>query len=152
VSEAPGNGGTPRVDFYLVGSTEPLARLRTACRLVEKARDQGLLSTVRTGSTTEAAQFDELLWTFAELAFIPHAVWPQDATAAIDAPVLVTAGPLPDSHRDVLLNLGLDLPAGFDGYGRILEVIGPGEDERRAGRARWRAYRDAGIEPASHTV
>jgi DNA polymerase-3 subunit chi len=152
VNESPGNASLPRVDFYLVGSTEPLARLRTACRLVEKARDQGLLSTVRAGSTTEAVQFDELLWTFAELAFIPHAVWPQDAALASDAPVLVTAGPLPDSHRDVLLNLGLDLPGGFAGYGRVLEVIGPDEDERRAGRARWRAYRDAGIEPASHTV
>jgi DNA polymerase-3 subunit chi len=152
VNESPVNGSLPRVDFYLVGSTEPLARLRAACRLVEKARDQGLLSTVRAGSTTEAAQFDELLWTFAELAFIPHAVWPQDTELASDAPVVVTAGPLPDSHRDVLLNLGLDLPGGFAAFGRVLEVIGPEEDERRAGRARWRAYRDAGIEPASHTV
>jgi len=75
----------PKVDFYLLSDTEPRARLRTACRLAEKAYDQGLRVTLRTGGAAETAEIDELLWSFSDRSFVPHCVWPADSAVAADS-------------------------------------------------------------------
>jgi len=141
-----------QVDFYLLGGGEPRDRLRTACRLAEKAYEQGLAVTLRAASPGEAVELDELLWTFSDRSFVPHAVWPLDAELAAESPVLVTGGELPPSHRDVLVNLAADLPDAVPGYGRILEIVAADEESKSLARARWRRYREAGLDPKSHTL
>ena len=142
----------PRVDFYTVNETDARARLVTACRLAEKAYEQGLKVAVRTSNAAETAQFDDLLWTFSDGSFVPHGVWPSDPEVASATPVLVGSAALPATHRDVLINLGLDAPADFSAYARVCEVVGGDEDARKAGRHRWRAYREAGCEPGLKEV
>jgi hypothetical protein len=61
-----------QVDFYLLSDSEPRAALKTACRLAEKAYDQGLKVVVRTDSSAATAQLDDLLWTFSDRSFVPH--------------------------------------------------------------------------------
>ena len=80
--------GATKVDFYTLGEPDRRARLVTACRLAEKAYDQGLRVAVRTASAAETAEFDELLWTFADRSFVPHVVWPTepDVVAATGRP------------------------------------------------------------------
>jgi DNA polymerase-3 subunit chi len=139
--------GTPKVDFYSLTELDRRARLVKACRLAEEACDQGLKVAVRTSSPAETAEFDELLWTFSDRAFVPHGVWPTDPETAAATPVLVGTSALPESHRDVLINLGADAPGDFSAYARICEIVGGDEDGKKAGRVRWRAYRDAGCTP-----
>mgnify|MGYP003483675006 CR=1 FL=1 len=50
------NASATKVDFYLLGAPDPRARLATACRLAEKAFDQGLRVTVRAAVPLEVAQ------------------------------------------------------------------------------------------------
>jgi DNA polymerase-3 subunit chi len=142
----------PKVDFYLLPDTEPRARLRTACRLAEKAYDQGLKVALHTDDAAETAELDELLWTFNDRSFVPHCVWPADAALAGDTPVLIGSGALPESHRDVLVNLGADVPAGFEAYARVLEIVDADEAARSQARNRWRRYREHGISPESHKL
>jgi DNA polymerase-3 subunit chi len=52
----------------------------------------------------------------------------------------------------VLINLGPDAPADFSTYARICEVVGGDEDAKKAGRHRWRTYRDAGCAPEAHPL
>ena len=144
--------GTIKVDFYPLGEPDRRARLVTACRLAEKAYDQGLRVTVRTASAAETAEFDELLWTFSDRSFVPHVVWPTEPDAAAATPVVVGSASLPASHRDVLINLAPDAPADFSAYARVCEVVGGDEDARKAGRHRWRTYRDAGCAPEAHPL
>ena len=144
--------GAPKVDFYTLGEPDRRARLVTACRLAEKACDQGLRVTVRTASAAETAEFDELLWTFSDRSFVPHVVWPTEPAAAAATPVLVGSSGLPASHRDVLINLAPDAPADFSAYARVCEVVGGDEDAKKAGRHRWRTYRDAGCAPEAHPL
>jgi len=144
--------GTPKVDFYTLGEPDRRARLVTACRLAEKAYEQGLRVTVRTGSPAETVEFDELLWTFSDRSFVPHGVWPAEPDVAVATPVLVGSASLPDSHRDVLINLAPDAPADFSAYARVCEVVGGDEDGKQAGRSRWRTYRDAGCLPEAHPL
>ena len=144
--------GAPKVDFYTLGEPDRRARLVTACRLAEKAYEQGLRVVVRTTSAAETAEFDELLWSFSDRSFVPHVVWPAEPDAVAATPVLVGSSSLPPSHRDVLINLAPDAPADFSAYARVCEVVGGDEDARKAGRHRWRTYRDAGCAPEAHPL
>ena len=144
--------GTIKVDFYPLGGPDRRARLVTACRLAEKAYDQGLRVAVRTASAAETAEFDELLWTFSDRSFVPHVVWPTEPDVVAATPVVVGSANLPATHRDVLINLAPDAPADFSAYARICEVVGGDEDARKAGRLRWRTYRDAGCVPEAHPL
>ena len=67
-----------KVDFYLLGSAENRSRLLTACRIAEKACEQKLRVSVLAGGPPEAAELDELLWTFSDRSFVPHGSWPAD--------------------------------------------------------------------------
>jgi DNA polymerase III subunit chi len=144
--------GAIKVDFYPLGEPDRRARLVTACRLAEKAYDQGLRVAVRTANAAETAEFDELLWTFSDRSFVPHVVWPTEPDVVAVTPVVVGSSSLPSSHRDVLINLAPDAPADFSAYARICEVVGGDEDAKKAGRLRWRTYRDAGCVPEAHPL
>jgi DNA polymerase-3 subunit chi len=144
--------GATKVDFYLLGATDPRARLSAACRLAEKACDQGLRVAVRTASPSETAELDELLWTFSDRSFVPHAVWPAEPAVAAHTPVLIASGALPDSHRDVLINLAADGPAEPTRFARICEVVGADEDLKRRARLRWRTYSESGLTPVKHDL
>ena len=133
------NALATKVDFYLLAAPDPRSRLATACRLAEKAFDQGLRVTVRTASPAEAVELDDLLWTFSDGSFVPHAVWPADPALA-------------GTHRDVLINLAAEPPADALGFGRICEIVGADEAAKRQARVRWRGYRDAGLTPESHNL
>jgi len=142
----------PKIDFYLLREAEPRARLRTACRLVEKAYEQGLRVALRTADAKETAELDELLWTFSDRSFVPHCVWPADPALASETPVVIGSGALPESHRDVLVNLGDEAPPGFEGYSRVLEIVGADEGAKTLARNRWRRYREHGANPESHNL
>jgi DNA polymerase-3 subunit chi len=79
-------------------------------------------------------------------------VWPAEPAAADHNPVLISSGEVPASHRDVLVNLGTEAPAGFEAFARVCEIVATDEAAKRAARARWRRYRDAGLEPRSHNL
>jgi DNA polymerase-3 subunit chi len=139
----------PRVDFYTLTEADRRSRLVAACRIAEKAYNQGLRVAVRTASAAETAEFDDLLWTFTDGSFVPHVVWPAAPEVAGATPVLVGSAALPATHRDVLINLAGDAPADFSAYARICEMVGGDEEARKAARHRWRTYRDAGCSPAA---
>lgn len=146
------NVAATKIDFYLLGAPDPRARLATACRLAEKAFDQGLRVAVRTASPAETVELDDLLWTFSDRSFVPHAVWPADPAVANATPVLIASGTLPETHRDVLINLGAESPADALGFARICEIVGADEAAKRQARVRWRSYRAAGLTPESHNL
>lgn len=141
-----------KVDFLVLADADPRERLRTACRLAEEIYDEGLKVTVRAAAPDEAAALDELLWTFSDRSFIPHAQWPAEAGAEEHAAVLIASDSLPATHRDALINLGAGVPPDFSSYGRVVEIVGGSEQYKLAARARWRTYRDAGLEPQSRNL
>jgi DNA polymerase-3 subunit chi len=141
-----------KVDFYVLAASDQRSRLITACRLVEKAYEQGLRVAVRTSATAETVEVDELMWTFSDRSFVPHGVWPAEPDFAAATPVLITSGALPDSHRDVLVNLGPDLPAQFAAFSRVCEVVAGDEEAKRRARVRWRGYKEAGLAPETHNL
>lgn len=141
-----------QVDFYLLSEPDARAPFRTACRLAEKAYEQGHRVLVRTADAAATAQLDEMLWTFSDRSFVPHCVWPAEPELVAATPVLVSSSAGPDTHRDVLINLGADAPPDRADYARVLEIVAADDDAKRLARARWRTYRESGLDPRSHNL
>ncbi len=138
----------PQVDFYLTGATDGEARLALVCRLAEKAYRQGLKVFIRTADGAQAKAMDRWLWTFRDGSFVPHALLP----LAQDDPSTVVLGPGPGPGAEVLIRLDDDEAVQLDGYGRVLEVLDGSERVRALGRARFKAYKAAGVTPATHEI
>lgn len=126
-----------RVDFHTnVG--DPLLY---ACRLVRKAYQAGQpLVVVADASRLRA--FDERLWTFSPLDFLPHCA--ADSALAERTPIVLATDLERAPHHRILLNLAPSVPSQFARFERLLEVVGNSEDELATGRERYRFYRDRG--------
>ncbi|HEY7887703.1 MAG TPA: DNA polymerase III subunit chi [Steroidobacteraceae bacterium] len=140
-----------RVDFYVIEGTTAAARLKVACRLAEKAYLASQRTLIWHTDRAELEALDDLLWTFADGSFVPHD-WLTSNAAAAEAPVLLSAGSPPAAAFDFVVNLAADPPPLLHLTRRIAEIIDGDEGRRRAGRARFKAYRELGVEPGTHAL
>ena len=140
-----------RVDFYVIEGTAPAARLKVACRLAEKAYLASQRALIWHTDRAELEALDDLLWTFADGSFVPHE-WLTSNAAAAETPVLLSAGAPPAAALDFVVNLAADPPPFLHLTRRIAEIIDGDEGRRRAGRLRFKAYRELGVEPATHAL
>ena len=127
-------------------------RLQYTCRLLRKAARLGARVAV-TGSPATLAELDRALWVFEADEFLPHAVVGDAASlspAQRRAPVWLVAQPALGSDRPVLVNLGAEVAAGFEGFPRVIEIVSADDEDREAGRMRWRQYQARGYTPAKH--
>ena len=140
-----------RVDFYILDESSAAARLKLACRLAEKAYLAAQTALVWHTDAEELKAFDEMLWTFMDGSFVPHEMLTAGSSTD-ETPVLLSAGTAPPADVDIIINLAPDVPSCLSRTRRIAEIIDGDDSRRRAGRARFKAYRDLGIQPASHNV
>ncbi len=139
-----------RIDFYVLPGTEARQRFLTACRLAEKAYRLGHRLYIQTASAGDDALLDDLLWTFRQNSFIPHARW-QGADDP-DTPVLLGHGPAPPFLHELLIHLADPIPDAFDQFNRVVEIIDADEATRAAARRRYRFYRGRGLAPVTHQL
>jgi len=142
-----------QVDFYILDSDSDDARLRLACKIVDKATQLENHVFINTTSEEEARQLDELLWTFSQNSFIPHRVVRDEASQAPREPVLIGVNRPPAPGRwDVMINLAADVPDFFSRYERVAEVVDANATRREQSRERYRFYRDRGYKLNTHQV
>ncbi len=138
------------VDFYLLEADSDAAIDRLACRVVEKAYAAGHRISLLARDPAHGEALDDLLWTYAQGSFIPHARAGTDG----NSPVVIHAGvpPSPQVAGEVLVTL-LDepLPEAFH-HLRIADMIGAGDARRQLARRRFRYYREHGMEPRTHRI
>ncbi|MDB5895892.1 MAG: polymerase subunit chi [Rhodoferax sp.] len=114
-------------------------KLGYACRLLRKAASIG----ARVAVTAEAdflQRLDVALWTFSPLDFVPHATDRQGQAMLDASPVALLGSPLDARHHEVLLNLGDEVPEGFERFERLIEVVSLDEADRQRARDRWKHY------------
>lgn len=120
-------------------------RLQFACRWTKKAVDAGRKLLVYAPEPGRAQQFDRLLWTFAQLSFVPHVM--AGHALAPRTPVVIAshadAAQWPP-HRDTLLNLSDEPPPGFEEFVALREIVSIEAEDARLGRARYRHYQALG--------
>lgn len=139
-----------RVDFYILEQQQGEARARFACRLAEKAWQQGNKVYIHTAGAEQSARIDDLLWTFRAGSFIPHSL-DEDATADT-VEIHIGHGDEPQHHDQVLINLAPEVPLFFSRFKRVAELVDQDEECRQQGRERFRFYRDRGYPLTNHTI
>lgn len=137
------------VDFYLLEKPSDNSVLRLTCKVVEKAWETGYRVVLLARDQTQCERLDDLLWTFSQGSFIPHALQHDDP----DAPVILTHSPptTPDHIAAVVSLHPQPLEEKFHSL-RIADIIGAGEAEKHEARLRYRYYRQCGIEPRTHRI
>lgn len=122
-------------------------KLDYACRFIRKALRHDARVTV-VAPMDRLRQLSARLWKFAGHEFLAHALQGEDAELFALAPVVLVETPQASLHHDVLLNLGTEMPEGFEVYAKVVEVVSSFDEQDRAlARQRWRSYQHAG-----HTI
>ena len=136
------------VDFHFNAAD----KVNHTCRLVRKAVGSGA-SVVVVADEAMLSRLDATLWQFSAVEFIAHC---RDSAApdmlARSPVVLATDGRATLPHQHVLINLGAAVPQGFERFERLIEIVTEDEDDRQAGRARWRHYADRGYTLNRHDL
>jgi DNA polymerase-3 subunit chi len=113
---------TKRADFYYITGED---NLHFACRVLEKAYQNKHQVYVHVATELDAQKLNELLWTFQQGSFIPHAIastYEQDPP-----PIEIGFGAkyqLP-KHRDIVMNLAsqADIAKATVEFDRVIEII-----------------------------
>jgi len=140
----------PQIDFYILHTQGKLEKERFACRLIDKAWHQGFKIFVQTDSFGQAKQIDDLLWTFKQDSFIPHALYSE--ARQISAPIYIGYDDQFNEDAQVLVNLTETVPSFFEQFQRVAECVGNTPAAREAGRNRYRFYKESDNELKSHDI
>ncbi len=118
-------------------------KIAYACRLLRKASRQGGRVVVVAEAPVLQA-LDAVLWSFSATDFVAHTLAITDTTVLAASPVLLLESALEAPHQQVLLQLGSAVPAGFERFERLIEVVTLDEDDRVLARQRWKHYEGRG--------
>lgn len=143
-----------RIDFH----SNIADKVGYSCRLIRKimgspVADLPMRNIVVVGDESFLKQLDAQLWTFSPIEFLPHAWTHEDC--AIETPI-VFARDFSDPnlkhlpHGDVLIHAGTRACDSMENlatrFPRIVELVSTQEQDRLAGRERYKQYRDLGHE------
>ncbi|MES9956613.1 MAG: DNA polymerase III subunit chi [Sedimenticola sp.] len=139
-----------QVDFYILDDQAGGDRYGLACRLAEKAWQQGRRVYLHTNSPAESRHLDKMLWNFREGSFLPHAL-AEEADRSLN-PVLIGSSSDSGEEHDVLINLASEVPLFFAKFERVAELIDHDPQIKKEGRERFRYYRDRGYNLNTHNI
>jgi len=127
--------------FFYHGAAD---RLAAACALIGGAWSKRKPLLVYAPDPPLADDLDRLLWTQAQLSFIPHCH--ANSPLAAETPILIAdrVDVMPQQER--LMNLARAIPPGYDRFQSLIEVVGRDEDDRLAARERVRQYKEQGCD------
>jgi DNA polymerase-3 subunit chi len=140
-----------RVDFYVLKQAGEHTRQTFACRLAEKA--YRLQNTVHIHAADQAAakSIDELLWSFREGSFVPHHIV-GSGTAERSSAITIGCDEHSIDDRDLLINLGVDVPAFAASFPRVAELVSSDDECKQQSRKRYAEYREKGHTLETHNV
>jgi DNA polymerase III subunit chi len=139
-----------RIDFHV----NVAHRVHHACRVTRKARASGQRLVVYARSAERLAQYDNSLWTFSALDFLPHVY--AESPLAEATPIVLTLQLPAAPASDVLLTLDDEITDEFienvERYQRVIEVVSNDEEDRARARLRFKTYRAHGYQPTTFPV
>lgn len=139
----------PRVDFYVLDDGNPTGLWLTACKLIEKIYKQGLTVFACLETEDDALRMDDLLWTFRQGSFVPHARY-QGPDPLTPVHVGWIGADIPIA--DVLVNLAPTVPEAAPQFQRIADLVNQVPEIRSLGRVRYRQYQAQGFHIETHTL
>jgi DNA polymerase III subunit chi len=127
-------------------------KLVYACRFLRKATTRGV-SVVVVAPTEILKQFDVLLWTFSPHEFVSHASVADENYVKAASLVLLCESAMQTSRRQILLNLGDQVPIGFEQFERLIEIVSEANlSDRQLARERWKHYASMTLKVTRHDI
>ncbi len=137
------------IDFYILSTSEPDARILFACRLIEKTWKLGHKVYIHTDNEKQARLVDDRLWDFRADSFIPHNLFGNNAQPSS---VEIGHGIDPKKHNDLLINMASQLPIFFSRFQRVVEVVIQHPEVLKKARENFVFYRDRGYPIRNHDL
>jgi DNA polymerase III subunit chi len=127
-------------------------KLDYACRLL-RATQKKSAQVLVLGQMDALKSLSAKLWALSTTEFLPHCLADAAPEVVVHSPIVLSVE-LPSSSPDsqVLLNLGAVLPAGFERFERLIELVGQDSDDLQAARTRWKHYKDRGYALSRYDV
>lgn len=123
-----------------------------ACRFARKVLRSGARLAI-VGAEDVLDELDRRLWALSPHDFIAHCREGRDADMWALSPVLLAERTDDVPHSDVLLNLGEQIPAGFERFAKVVEVVSADDAlDRQVARERWRGYTAKGYTLVRHDL
>lgn len=136
-----------RVDFYVIPSADPSARLQVACRLAEKAWRQGMQVYLHCADEAQRSELDGRLWSFAARPSFLTA-WPRK-TPRRPSPWAWASPGEPSRPADQPDPRG---PGFVPNFSRVAELVVEEPAIRQAARDKFRFYREQGYPLQDHRL
>jgi DNA polymerase-3 subunit chi len=130
------------VDFHVWPEEARRQHDVRVCELVERAWQAGREVYIHCLDDDMAQSLDDLLWTFHDTSFVPHALAGTPESAHVKV-VLGTSAAAP-AGMDTLINLHVEVPGFFSQFEQVLETTGHDPHTRQLARERYRFYKDRG--------
>ncbi len=130
------------VDFHVLPAQDRRRHDIYVCGLVQRAWRDGRRVHLHCHDEQMLENFDDLLWTFHDTSFVPHAV--AGSAEADAAPVLLSVSLDAPSTTDLLINLHLEVPPFFARFAQIVETTGEDARSKAFARLRYKFYRERG--------
>ena len=126
-------------------------KLLYSCRLLRKIYRTGTRAVI-TAEPEVLTALDRMLWLFSATEFVPHCTLTADQKTLAATPVLLAVRPGGCPPDSVLINLGQAVAGDFERFQRFIELVGSPQDDREAGRSRWKHYKDRGYALKRHDL
>lgn len=139
----------PRVDFYILPDDLTASLQLFACRLAEKAWQQDNRILIKTTSVEESQRMDDLLWTFSDGSFIPHAMGGDEDEA--EHPIVICHDSCNEDDFQLLINLSNE-SATQTRIPRVAEIVNQEPQRKNMGRDHFKRYREQGFELHHHEI
>ncbi len=143
---------TEQIDFYILDQASESDRLLFSCKIAGKAMAQGMKIYFQTETDAQAAEMDQLLWSCSPTSFMPHSIWASGRSIESSTPILVGTEDPPAGWGELLISLTEEVPATAGRFRRVADLIAGDETQKQKGRARYKQYREQGIEPVAHKI
>jgi DNA polymerase III subunit chi len=116
-------------------------------KLIERSLERGWKAVVQAVTAERLAALDDLLWTYSEESFLPHAT-DRDPDASREPIVLTVGDSNPNEATVRFLVEGAALPADPEAYERLVILFdGQDDDALAAARKTWSGLKAGGLTP-----
>lgn len=127
-------------------------KLAYVCRFARKALRHGARLVV-VGSPPLLKTLSARMWSVSPTDFLAHAGEGDGGALLAASPIALLPGLDQAPHHEVLLNLGDQVPEGFERFARIVEVVSAtDEEDRHLARLRWKQYASQGHAIVRHDL
>ena len=141
------------IEFHILQCNQQ-AGLLFVCQLTEQLYQAEKKVWIETPSPQIAKQLDELLWTFRDDSFIPHALHSKIKSAT---PVRIGFSEyIPQAkdlqHVSCLINFATAIPAFYQQFSAFSEIVFNEASIRDAARLRYKTYQTQGHQLITHKI